>query len=110
MGGKGDIINRENMKVLYTHGCSCVSKIRELEESIEVTLAILKNSELGGEKGVACRQALSALSSAMNEMERSTEKAAIYMDAKLNMAKKLDSSAQALNAAKKKANYLGLKK
>jgi hypothetical protein len=110
MGGKSEIINYENMAVLYKNGCNCVSKIKVAVKNIEEKIAVLKGSNLSGERGAAYRQALIAASGALYDLSGTTEKAAVYMDAKLNVANKADSNTQALDAARKKANRLGLKK
>lgn len=110
MGGKSEVINYKNMEVLYSNGSNYVSIIRTAAKNVEEKIAILRTDNLAGEKGLAYRQTLNALSSAIKELSRSTEKAAIFTDTKLNTARNVDLNVQVTDAAKNKVDYLRLKK
>lgn len=110
MGGKSEVINYKNMEVLYGSGSNYVSAIRSAAKNVEEKIAILRTDNLAGEKGLAYRQTLNALSSAIKELSRSTEKAAIYTDTKLNTARNADLNVPVTDAVKNKVDYLRLKK
>lgn len=106
MGGKSEVINYRKMAELYSEGCDNISDIEAAVESIGKKIAMLRNSHIAGEKGVSYRYALNSIYVALNGLSRSAEKAAVFMDLKLNAAK----TVQTDSAAKNKTNHVGLKK
>lgn len=106
MGGKSEIINYRKMAELYSEGCDNISDIETAVESIGKKITMLRNSHIAGEKGVSYRYALNSIYVALNGLSRSAEKAAVFMDLKLNAAKNIQSD----SAGKNKIDYIGLKK
>lgn len=108
MGGKNEIINLAGMNNLFINGSAYIDSIKESINNLEQILAELREMNLVGEKGLVCRQAVNAISALTNDLSRTTEKVAVFMEVKIHKKQTSDQNQQIL--LKQKDNYSKIKR
>ncbi len=106
MGGKNDIISSASMSNLFENGYSYISFINESIKNLDQIISELRETSLVGEKGLVCRQALNSISALTNDLTRTTERVAAYMEAKLNINSNNDETKQDLTESKGKYDFV----
>lgn len=84
MGGKNQIINLDSMNDLFIEGCNSIDSLKKSMNNIERIVSDLREVTLVGEKGLICRKTLNSIFVVTNDLSRTAEKVAVYMEAKIN--------------------------
>jgi len=84
LGGKNQIINLDSMNDLFIEGCNSIDSLKKSMNNIERIVSDLREVTLVGEKGLICRKTLNSIFVVTNDLSRTAEKVAVYMEAKIN--------------------------
>ena len=87
LGGKNAIINTDTMNDLAINGIDYVKSAKECISSIDQIVTEMRESSIAAKKGIVYRQALNSITAITNDLTRSTEKIAVYMEAKIKVQK-----------------------
>lgn len=102
LGGKNAIINTDAMNRLADNGSAYIKSAKECINSIDQIVTEMRELSLVGKKGLVCRQALNSITSITNDLARSTEKIAVYMEAKIKNQNPLKKQEEQQNLEKQK--------
>ena len=113
LGGKNAIINADAMNKLATNGSDYIKTAKECINSIDQIVTEMRELSLVGKKGLVCRQALNSITAITNDLSRSTEKIAVYMEAKIknqNTVKKQEEQPNLVKQKTKKDFFINIKR